>query len=124
MANYGNIKPYADFAHAAAQNGGVQNYLNRIADSNYKLGVMDEQSTEGWKVMLVTGFALALWEGGKWLFQKGKQYYQEQRAEVIKEAELAEEAVIREVQKTEEPESIDEFIRRRMKELEIEEGME
>lgn len=26
MSNYKNIKPYADFAHKAAQNGGIEKY--------------------------------------------------------------------------------------------------
>ena len=121
MANYGNIKPYADFAHTAAQNGGVQSYLSRIADSNYRLGVMDEQSTEGWKTLLVGGIVLAFWEGGKWLYQKGKQYYHDQREEAEEEAEQAAEATIQEVQRAKrDRDAFDAYIRENFKELDIE----
>lgn len=34
MANYENIKPYAEFAHVAAQHGGIEKYLSMMAEAN------------------------------------------------------------------------------------------
>ena len=94
MANYENIKPYADFAHTAAQNGGVEKYLDQIAESNYALGVMDEKNTEGLKAAAVVTAALALWEGGKWIYKKGKNYYMKKRDEAVRKSEAAKSAII------------------------------
>lgn len=35
MANYDNIKPYADFAHISAPYGGPDNYLDIISKAGY-----------------------------------------------------------------------------------------
>ena len=115
MANYRNIKPYADFAHTAAQNGGVQNYLNQIANSNYRLGVMDEKSTEGHKAVLVGFAVLAIWEVGKWLFKAGRQLYQDERDRVAEEAEQAEEALLQEIGDVDEKEAFDAYVRNQFK---------
>ena len=115
MANYRNIKPYADFAHTAAQNGGVQNYLNQIANSNYRLGVMDEKSTEGNKAVFVGVAVLTIWEVGKWLFKTGRQLYQDERDRVAEEAEQAEEALLQEVENIDEKESFKAYVRKRLK---------
>lgn len=65
MANYDNIKPYADFAHKAAKAGGVDKYLDEFGNAKYDLGVASEKETEGWKALLVIGITLGLWEAGK-----------------------------------------------------------
>ena len=46
MANFENIRPYAEFAHIAAQNGGVNNFLNKIAECNRSIGVMEGKKDE------------------------------------------------------------------------------
>ena len=63
MANFENIKPYADFAHKTAQHGGIEKYLSMIAEANRRLGILEERSTEGRKAALVVGAAILIWEG-------------------------------------------------------------
>ena len=65
MSNYKNIKPYADFAHKAAQNGGIEKYLEMLENTNREIGAMEERKTEGWKAVLVLSVGIILWEGGK-----------------------------------------------------------
>lgn len=65
MANSENIKPYAQLAHEASLKGGPEKFLKDHAEANFKLGVESEKDTEGWKVLLVTGAAIGLWELGK-----------------------------------------------------------
>lgn len=81
MANYDNIKPYADFAHEAAQHGGVEKYLDEIAQANKKLGVLEERDSEGWKGALLLGAGLLLWEGGKAGVRKYKEHKKKKKAE-------------------------------------------
>lgn len=38
MANYENIKPYADFAHMASLNGGIDSYLDNMTAASYDHG--------------------------------------------------------------------------------------
>jgi hypothetical protein len=93
MSNYENIKPYADFAHTAAQHGGVDNYLNQIADSNYSLGVMNEKRKDDLKALIIGSTVLALWEGGKWLYRKGHNLYEARCQEKIQQSNAAKEAI-------------------------------
>lgn len=102
MANYENIRPYAEFNHTAAQHGGVQSYMAQVADANYELGVMDEKATEGFKGLLVAGATLALWEGGKWVYRKGKSLYENRHKKLELQAEAAKVALIKGVQAAEE----------------------
>lgn len=94
MANYENIKPYAEFAHEAAQHGGVDNYLNDIAEANQELGILDEKNTEGWKALLVAAVALGLWEGGKAALHGIKKHLEKKKLEATKKAEDAKAAII------------------------------
>ena len=101
MANYKNIEPYADFAHTAAQKGGVDNYLKQIAESNYDLGVMDEKSTEGLKAAAIVTAALAIWEGGKAIYRYAKKRYEKRRKETVQKAESARNTIVSGVKEAE-----------------------
>lgn len=85
MANYKNIKPYSDFAHEAAQHGGVDSYLEEISDSNFQMGIMAERESEKWKGALLVGATVLIWEGGKAGYLKLKKRYRDNKA---KQAEL------------------------------------
>ena len=89
MSNYENIKPYAEFAHEAAQHGGVMEFLDELADSNYKLGIEAERETELGKAALLLGVGIAAWEGGKFAIKKIKEH---KHNKVIEASERAEKA--------------------------------
>jgi len=93
MSNYENIRPYAEFAHDAAQHGGVDRYLTQIADANYERGVLAEQETEGVKGLMVLGFGIALWEGGKFVYRTVRRKYQEHKAKKAALLRQSEEAM-------------------------------
>lgn len=38
MSSYDNIKPYAEFSHTAALNGGIDSYLEKIEKASYDEG--------------------------------------------------------------------------------------
>lgn len=97
MANYDNIKPYSDFAHEAAQHGGVDNYLDEIADANKELGRLEEKDSEGWKGALLLGAGLLLWEGGKAGAKKYMEYRRKKKDEqeaLVKKSESAKKAIV------------------------------
>lgn len=98
MANYENIRPYAELIHTAAQHGGVDSYMEQVADANHELGVMDEKATESWKGLLVAGATLVLWESGKWVYRKGKSLYEKRHKKLEQQSETAKAALIQEIQ--------------------------
>lgn len=102
MDNYENIKPYADFAHTAAQHGGVDSYLNEIAEENYNMGVLDEKQTEGMKALVLLGVGLSVWEGGKWVFRKVQGIFKKKRKDSEQKSEAAKNAIKRGVQEAKE----------------------
>lgn len=105
MANYNNIKPYAEFAHKAAQHGGVENYLNEIKESNYELGVMDERSTEGAKVAAASLLVLLVWEKVvKPVYRKISSISEKRREIIVDKSKTAEAAIIDTMQEYEEDE--------------------
>lgn len=105
MANYNNIKPYAEFAHKAAQHGGVENYLNEIKESNYELGVMDERSTEGAKVAAASLLVLLVWEKVvKPVYRKISSISEKRREVIVDKSKTAEAAIIETMQEYEEDE--------------------
>lgn len=101
MSNYKNIKPYADFAHKAAQNGGIEKYLEMIENTNREIGAIEERKTEGWKAVLVLGVGIILWEGGKAGIRGIKKAYNEHKIIRItalkRKSEEAKEAIIKEI---------------------------
>ena len=103
MANYDNIKPYADFAHEAAPHGGVKKYLDEIADANRQLGILEEKDTEGWKAALLLGAGLILWEGGKASIRGIRRLYakrkEEKKEELLKKSDEAKAAIVEGVKK-------------------------
>lgn len=104
MANFENIKPYADFAHKTAQHGGIEKYLSMIAEANRRLGILEERPTEGRKAALVVGAAILIWEGGKAGIRLIKDYIEECKSEeetLLMQSENAKAAIIRESTKAE-----------------------
>ena len=101
MSNYKNIKPYADFAHKAAQNGGIEKYLEMLENTNREIGAMEERKTEGWKAVLVLSVGIILWEGGKAGIRGIKKIYIEHKTTKIpalkRKSEEAKAAIIKEV---------------------------
>lgn len=101
MSNYKNIKPYADFAHKAAQNGGIEKYLEMLENTNREIGAMEERKTEGWKAVLVLSVGIILWEGGKAGIRRIKKIYIEHKTTKItalkRKSEEAKAAIIKEV---------------------------
>ena len=98
MPNYENIKPYSDFSHTAAEHGGVENYLNELAEKNRELGVLDEKSTEGIKALLFGAVLLTVWEGGKWCYSKLKNRRNDQRKIIEVEIEDAKEKIVQDAE--------------------------
>ncbi len=72
MANYENIKPYAEFAHVAAQHGGVHEYMNQIAEYNYSLGAMQGASDAYMTSFVVGGICMVI-SAGFYFYNKHKQ---------------------------------------------------
>lgn len=108
MANYENIKPYAEFAHVAAQHGGIEKYLSMIAEANRRLGILEERSTEGRKAALVVGAAILIWEGGKAGIRFIKNQIEERKSEeeaLLMQSNNAKAAIIRKYANAEAEES-------------------
>lgn len=83
MANYENIRPYAEFSHTAAMNGGVDNYLNSIAQDSYSLGVMNGECIAYTNSAIAGGIMLAITACGM-LYRRYKQkYIVDERDEMI-----------------------------------------
>ena len=75
MSNVDNIKPYSDFAHKAAQHGGVDDYLNELEASSYDKGINDAHEKLIKNSPYILAGILLVWEGGKVIFKKGKKYF-------------------------------------------------
>ena len=101
MANYDNIKQYADFAHDAAKVGGVKNYLDEYGDAKFELGIASEKETEGWKAVLLAGITVALWEGGKTVIHKIKKINRTKKENTLNRANKAREEYIASINKCE-----------------------
>ncbi len=92
MSNAENIKPYADFAHEAAQHGGVDSYLNELETASYDQGSSDTLGKVFKYAPVVIGGAILVWEGGKRLVKRGVDYFsnrQENNAHRIENAKTA-----------------------------------
>lgn len=76
MANYKSIKPYADLIHNAAQNGGPDQFLREIAESNFALGQEAEKASEWWKIPLAGIAFVLIYEGGLWVYKRVKHNHQ------------------------------------------------
>lgn len=63
MANYENIRPYAELVHTAAAYGGVESYLNQISKESYELGVMHANEVYATQSLIVGGLLLAGYAG-------------------------------------------------------------
>lgn len=70
MTNYNNIKPYSDFAHTAAQHGGVESYLNQLQSTSYDVGCSDTLSAVIKLAPYAAVACITFWECGKWVLQK------------------------------------------------------
>lgn len=101
MANVDNIRPYAKFAHEAAQHGGVDSYLDELANANYDLGASDTASKFLKFILLAIPTTIVLWEGGKAGYKKGKVYLEHYKEEARNRAETAKAAIKAEIETTE-----------------------
>lgn len=109
MNNYDNIKPYADFSHEAAQHGGVDSYLDELAESNRQKGIMEEQALEPQKFGIVAIGAIFAWEVGKFVVNKVKNHIKSARYQkeemLTQKAESAKTAIQQGVKAAEEAQS-------------------
>lgn len=84
MANYENIRPYAEFSHTAAMNGGVDNYLNSIAQNSYSLGVMEGKSIAYANSLITGGILLAVSACGMLYRQYKRKSVEDENYEMIR----------------------------------------
>ena len=110
MANFDNIKEYADFSHDAAKYGGPKQYLEEFGNAKYALGVEDEKNTEGWKALIVVGVTIAFWEMGKAGVDKLKNMRIKRREKLLEQAELAKVSYYKHIHKNDAEESLPEYI--------------
>jgi len=91
MSNYSNIEPYAVFSHVAAQHGGPMQYVTKVAQKYYTLGLKSgtqmEKSTEPIKGAILGAVCITAWEGGRFIIKKIKENKQKRLLEAAKEAE-------------------------------------
>ncbi len=109
MSNYENIRPYAEFSHDAAQDGGIDNHLNNIKNEAREQGV-EEGRLEILRLIPVFFVLFQLiWKGLKILANKAKAIYCEHRAKkqapLKKKAEESEAVLREEIKRVEESES-------------------
>lgn len=93
MSSYENIKPYAEFSHTAAQNGGVDSYLEKIEKASYDEGVSDTTDKAIKLLPIGAAVAIGLWESGKWLYRQGKSYFAKRKEADVLEVEAAKVAI-------------------------------
>ena len=89
MGNYNNIKPYAEFAHKAAEGGGIEKYLDDYGKGKYDLGVATEREKEGQKALVLIGATVLLWELGKIGIRKIKNMGKAKKENAIAKSEKA-----------------------------------
>ena len=93
MSSYDNIKPYAEFSHTAALNGGIDSYLEKIEKASYDEGVSD---TIGKAIKLLpvgVVAAIGLWESGKWVYRQGQIYFAKRKEADVLKVEAAKAAI-------------------------------
>lgn len=79
MANIDNIRPYFEFSKTAAQNGGVENYLNEISQASYEQGVLDEKGTEWGKAIVLVLSTVFLVKFGEQIKKKWEDWRNRKR---------------------------------------------
>ena len=80
MANFENIRRYAEFNHEAGLDGGIDNHLENIKNAAKMEGAMEERENF---VQYIAGIAIAaigIWEVGKKLFCLLKQFIKRRQA--------------------------------------------
>lgn len=91
---------YSQLTHAAAEEGGPQKFIDKVADINFQRGVEAEKGTEGWKGALLVGGAIALWEGGKAIYRRHKARKEAKRQALLNASNAAKEEYIKAVENT------------------------
>ncbi len=102
MANYNNIKPYSDFAHTAAQHGGVESYLNQLQSASYDAGSSDTLSAVIELAPYAAVGCITAWECGKWAFRKVGNIIKKRKDEDIMVIDASKAAIIQGVKMAEE----------------------
>lgn len=73
MGNFENIRPYAEFAHAAAQDDGIEKHLEKIRAQSYEEGsiarTQEILSLAPAIAFTISAGSILLWEGSKYLYQ-------------------------------------------------------
>lgn len=75
MANYENIRPYAEFSHEAAQHGGVDSYLSELQEASYDNGVADTKASMPPYLFIAAVAGGAVVTAGRWVYRKAKSHY-------------------------------------------------
>ena len=92
MGNYNNIKPYSDFSHTAAGQGGVEKYLSELKSASYNHGRLDERGALAWELPLAATVTVGLWELGRFCVRKIKSARRTKRALADRQVHQAEAA--------------------------------
>ncbi len=80
MANYENIRRYAEFSHEAGLDGGIDNHLENIKNAAKMEGAMEERENFGQYIIYIFGAAIGIWEVGKMLFFFVKRFFERRQA--------------------------------------------
>ena len=86
MSNPGNVTPYGDLVHRAAQCGGPDELLKQVGQEHYAQGKHDGLMNVTWAIPAGIG----LFEGGKWLVKRAIRWYRIDRHVRKKRIEAAE----------------------------------
>ena len=90
MSNPGNVKPYGDLVHMAAQCGGPDELLKQVGQEHYAQGKRDGLINSAWMAFVGIG----IFEGGKWLYKRAVRWYRVDRHMRKKRIEAAEKRFI------------------------------
>ena len=109
MANYENIKPYAEFSHKVARHGGPEKYVENVADLHEKRGFEKGYQLglkKGMKRVSIGALALGcLCYCGKIVYGKVKHSRAIRQEELNKEINAAEKKAIQEIKEVMDDES-------------------
>lgn len=109
MSNFENIRPYAEFSHTAAQDGGIDNHINNIKNAAREQGIEEGRFEILQMLPIILACGITIWEGIKILVKKVKALYcdiiTKKQAPLKKRAEEAEAALREEIKRVEMPES-------------------
>ena len=115
MANYNNIKKYAEFSHKVAPHGGPEEYVKKVAEVSEKLG-----REKGYQQGIKTGFSRGVGTtllglailglscfGGKKIYDKVKESHESKQRDLSTELEKVEQEAIHKIEETISDEEVD-----------------